>query len=118
VAPSILFLAQVGGSGFGVTQILPIVGVFAVMYFVLIKPQQKQLKEHRELLSNLKKGDDVVTQGGVLGKIYAITDKIVTLEVANNVRIRVLKTSVQGKSALTDDVVTVPAKAEEKKEEK
>jgi preprotein translocase subunit YajC len=92
--------------------------VFVVMYFVLIRPQQKQLKQHRELLGALKKGDDVITQGGMLGKIHAITDKIVTLEVANNVRIRVLKSSIQGKTQLTDEPVTVAVKAEEKKEEK
>jgi preprotein translocase subunit YajC len=73
------------------------------MYFVMIRPQQKQLREHRALLSGLKKGDDVVTQGGMLGKIHAVTDKIVTLEVANGIRVRVLKSSIQGRTSLADE---------------
>ena len=93
-----------------------ILGVFAIWYFLLIRPQQKQAREQREQLSALKKGDDVITQAGLFGKVHAVTDKIVTLEVANGVRIRVLKSSIQGKTALTDD--GAPAKAEEKKEEK
>lgn len=91
--------AQAAPGGNGVSTLVFMGLLFAVMYFVMIRPQQKQLKEHRELLSALKKGDDVVTQGGVLGRIYAITDKIVTLEIANGVRIRVLKSSIQAKGA-------------------
>ncbi len=109
-----LILAQLGGAGGGGTTLLFLVAIFGIMYFVMIRPQQKQLKEHRTLLAALKKGDDVVTQGGVLGKIHAVTDKIVTLEVANGIRIRVLKTSIQGKSNLSEE----PAPAATGKEEK
>jgi preprotein translocase subunit YajC len=116
VSHGLLIWAQAGAGG-NATQTLVFLGViFAIMYFVMIRPQQKQLKEHRNLLSALKKGDDVVTQGGMLGKIHAITDKLVTLEVANGVRIRVLKTSVQGKTAVGDESVPVP-KSDEKREE-
>jgi preprotein translocase subunit YajC len=93
-------------------------GLFAILYFVMIRPQQKQMKEHRDLIAALKKGDEVVTQGGIFGKIYAVTDKVVTLEIANGVRVRILKSSVQGRSNLGDEASTAPAKAEEKKEEK
>lgn len=96
-------------------QFLPIIGIFVVMYFLMIRPQQKQLKEHKALLSALKKGDEVVTQGGLFGRIHAITDNQVVLEIANNVRIRVLKTSIQGKGVGEEAVV---AKAEEKPEAK
>lgn len=110
-----LILAQFGGAGGGgTTTLLFLVALFAIMYFVMIRPQQKQLKEHRTLLSALKKGDDVVTQGGVLGKIYLVTDKIVTLEVANGIRIRVLKSSIQGRSTVAEE----PAPATTGKEEK
>ncbi len=110
-----LILAQFGGAGGGgTTTLLFLVALFGIMYFVMIRPQQKQLKEHRALLAALKKGDDVVTQGGVLGKIHAVTDKIVTLEVANGIRIRVLKTSIQGKSTVAEE----PAAAVTGKEEK
>ena len=110
-----LILAQFGGvGGSGTGTLLFLVALFAIMYFVMIRPQQKQLKEHRTLLSALKKGDDVVTQGGVLGKIYMVTDKIVTLEVATGTRIRVLKTSIQGRSTVTEEPVPAASGKEEK----
>ncbi len=105
--------APVGG---GISTLVFMGLLFAVMYFVMIRPQQKQLREHRTLLAALKKGDDVVTQGGVLGKIYAITDKVVTLEIANGVRIRVLKSSIQAKgSAAEESAAAAALKVEEKK---
>jgi preprotein translocase subunit YajC len=108
-------LAQFGGvGGSGTGTLLFLVALFAIMYFVMIRPQQKQLKEHRTLLSALKKGDDVVTQGGVLGKIHVVTDKIVTLEVATGIRIRVLKTSIQGRSTVTEEPVPAASGKEEK----
>jgi len=112
-----LVLAQfggAGGAGGGTTTLLFLVALFGIMYFVMIRPQQKQLKEHKALLAALKKGDDVVTQGGVLGKIHAVTDKIVTLEIANGVRIRVLKTSIQGKSAVSEEPAPVATGKEAK----
>ena len=113
-----LVLAQFGRSGSENPLMMPLMigGLFAIMYFVMIRPQQKQAKDHRELISALKKGDDVITQGGMLGKIHAVTDKIVTLEIANGVRIRVLKSSIQGKTNLSDE--TTLAKVEETKGEK
>jgi preprotein translocase subunit YajC len=115
--PVVLAQLAPGGSN-PVSFVLMIGALFAVMYFVMIRPQQKQQKEHRELLSALKKGDDVVTQGGLFGKIHAVTDKIVTLEIANGVRIRVLKSSIQGKTALTEEPSTSKPEEKERKEEK
>jgi preprotein translocase subunit YajC len=68
---------------------LPLVLVFVIFYFLLIRPQQKKAKEHQLLLSKLKKNDEVMTSGGIYGKVTALTDNVVTLEVAPNVRIRV-----------------------------
>ena len=85
-----------GGAG---TNLLFFGALFAIMYFVLIRPQQKQMKAQQTMLAALKKGDEVVTQGGMLGKVFAVTDKIVTLEVASGVRMRVLKSSIQSKTA-------------------
>lgn len=68
---------------------VPLVLVFVIFYFLLIRPQQKKLRDHRELLSKLKKNDEVVTSGGIYGKVVALTDTVVTLEVAPNVRLRV-----------------------------
>ena len=68
---------------------LPLVLVFIIFYFLLIRPQQKKSKEHQQMLGKLKKNDEVMTSGGIYGKVTALTDSIVTLEVAPNVRVRV-----------------------------
>ena len=68
---------------------LPLVLVFIIFYFLLIRPQQKKSKEHQQMLGKIKKNDEVMTSGGIYGKVTALTDSIVTLEVAPNVRIRV-----------------------------
>ena len=70
-------------------QLLPFVLIFVIMYFLVIRPQQKKGKEHQEMLSKLKKNDEVMTSGGIYGKVVALADNVVTLEVAPNVRIRV-----------------------------
>ncbi len=77
-----------GGAG-PMLNFLPLVLVFAVFYFLLIRPQQKKTKEHEQMLGRLKKNDEVMTSGGIYGKVVALTDEVVTLEVAPNVRVRV-----------------------------
>ena len=69
-------------------------GMILIFYFILIRPQSKRAKEHRELVAGLSKGDEVVTNGGMLGKITEVTEQYVTLEVADNVQIRVQKPAV------------------------
>ncbi|HEY1905244.1 MAG TPA: preprotein translocase subunit YajC [Myxococcaceae bacterium] len=107
-----VLLAQAGGSPSSL--FIFIAGMFAIMYFLMIRPQQKQLKEHKALLANLKKGDTVVTQGGIIGRIFLVADREVQIEVANNVKLRVLKTSVQ--TVLKDPAET--PKSDEAKTEK
>lgn len=68
---------------------IPLVLVFMVFYFLLIWPQQKKAREHRQMLEKLKKNDEVMTSGGIYGKVIALSDNVVTLEVAPNVRLRV-----------------------------
>ncbi len=117
MADSFLILAQAAGGPSGAMNIVFIIGLFAIMYFMMIRPQQKQLKAHRELVAGLKKGDEVITQGGMIGRIHLVTEREVTLEVSNGVRIRVLKTSVAGRYVVPGE--TAPAaKTEDKKEEK
>lgn len=77
-------------------QILPILLMFAVIYFIMIRPQQKQAKKHREYLGGLKRGDDVVTNSGIFGRIDAIEDNAIRLEIARDVKIRVLKSQIAG----------------------
>lgn len=73
---------------------LPMILVFVIFYFLLIRPQSKQRKQHQELVSNLKKGDEVVTASGIYGKIHGVADNIVTVEIADNVRIKMDKQQI------------------------
>lgn len=68
--------------------------VFGIFYFLVIRPQQKQMKEHRLKLSRLKKGDEVVTAGGLIGTIHSLTDTELVLEIAEKVRVRVLRSQI------------------------
>jgi len=77
-------------------QMMPIVAMFAVIYFLLIRPQQAQRSQQAQLLAALKKDDEVITTGGILGRIAALDDKVVTLEVSDKVRIRVLRERIAG----------------------
>lgn len=75
-------------------QFAPMVALFAVLYFVMIRPQQKKMKEQQKMINELKSGDEVVTTSGILGVIRGLTDKVVTLEIADHVKIKVLKSQV------------------------
>jgi preprotein translocase subunit YajC len=110
-APQAQGPAGCAGAG-GMQSIIFMVLMFAVFYFMLIRPQQKKAKEHQTFLSGLKKGDQVVTRGGVVGKVTGVTDTVVTLEVQEKVRIRVLKSYVDGQHR-----DAVPAAAKEKDKE-
>jgi len=72
-------------------QIIPLVFMFAIFYFLLIRPQQKKAKEHKLLLDALKKGDNVITAGGVHGKVISVDDGIVGLEIATGVVVKINK---------------------------
>lgn len=71
--------------------------MFAVMYFILIRPQVKRQKEHQAMLAALQKGDTVVTRGGFIGKISGLSDGVLTIELQEKVRVRVLRSHVEGK---------------------
>jgi preprotein translocase subunit YajC len=78
----------------GIIQMVPIVAVIAVFWFLVIRPQSQKAKEHSKMLKELKRNDEVVTTGGVIGRIVELGDAVVTLEVAPNVRIRVERPQV------------------------
>jgi preprotein translocase subunit YajC len=82
-----------GGMG-QLTQFAPLILIFAVFYFLLIRPQQKQAKKLQEYLQNLKVGHKVITKGGIHGQITALTDQIVTLEIDKDVRIKVSRDAI------------------------
>ena len=80
------------------TSIMPILLMFAIFYFILIRPQVKRQKEHQALLSKLGKGDEVITRGGLIGKITGISDDgVLVLELQEKVRVRVPRAYVEGK---------------------
>ena len=91
----------------GGTEMLIMIGIFfAIMYFMIIRPQQKRQKEHKSLMDSLTKGDEVVTNGGMMGKIKAVSDDVVRIELAENVIIKVQKhaiASVLPKGTLNQD---------------
>ena len=80
----------------GMEGIIMLVIMFAIFYLLLIRPQQKRAKQHKELIENLKSGDEVVTAGGIHGKIVAVQDDIITLEIASNVRVKINRPSIVG----------------------
>ena len=87
--------AQDGGlGGGGLVGILPMVLIFVVFYFLLIRPQQKRAKEHRAMVASLEKGNEVVTNGGVLGKITDFDDSFVTLQIAAEVSVKVQRPAI------------------------
>ncbi|TAK55397.1 MAG: preprotein translocase subunit YajC [Gammaproteobacteria bacterium] len=86
--------AAAGAQGNAWVSMLPLVLIFVVFYFLLIRPQTKRAKEHREMVGRLASGDEVVTTGGILGRITDIGDVFITLEVAPNVAIRVQRVQV------------------------
>ncbi len=95
-----------GGQGSDVSvlmQLLPIIAIMVVFYWLLIRPQQKKAQQHQQFLKTLKKGDGVITQGGLYGKIISLTDHAVTLEIADKVRVRVSRGHIAGPATLTDD---------------
>ena len=82
-----------GGAG-GLASFLPLILIFVVFYFLLIRPQQKQAKQHQQFLGNLSSGDKVITRGGIHGTITGLTDTVVTLEIAKDLRIKVSRDAI------------------------
>lgn len=85
-----------GGQGGGFGAFVPLILMFAIFYFLLIRPQQKKAKLHRAMLAAIKKGDRVVSSGGLHGVITGITDDVVTMEIAPKVRVKVSRGSIAG----------------------
>lgn len=103
----------VGGALGQFGSFIPLVLIFVVFYFLLIRPQQKQAKLHQIFLNELKKGSKVVTKGGIHGEIIGLTDKVISLEIAKGVEIKVSRDAIAG--ALTKEGVPETEKAGAKK---
>ncbi len=101
--------AQTAGAGPGsaIASFLPLVLIFAIMYFLLIRPQQKKQKEHRSMIEAVRRGDQVLTQGGIIGKVSKIgEDGVVEVEIAEGVKVKVVKSTIAQVMTKTE-----PAKA-------
>ena len=85
-----------GGGGDFILQLLPIVLMIVIFYFLLFRPQQQRMKAHREMVENIRRGDTIVTQGGLVGRVTRVKDDGVEIEVelAENTRVRVIKATV------------------------
>ena len=97
------------GQGSGLTAFLPLILMFAIFYFLLIRPQQKKQKQLKAMLSAVRKGDRVVSTGGLHGVVTGVADDVVTMEIAPKVRVKVSRGSIAGVLGGT----SVPAKKEE-----
>ncbi|WP_010138608.1 preprotein translocase subunit YajC [Oceanicola sp. S124] len=81
--------------GNALAQFLPLILIFAIMYFLLIRPQQKKMKEHRAMVDGVRRGDQVITQGGIIGKVSKVKeDGEVEVEIAEGVKVRVIKSTL------------------------
>ncbi len=83
-------------SGSGIAQFIPLILIFVIFYFFLIRPQQKKIKEHKQMVANLKRGDEVITSGGIVGKIERILgeDKV-DIVISENVTVQVVQSTIQ-----------------------
>lgn len=96
------------GAGSSIASFIPLVLIFVVFYFLLIRPQQKQAKEHQQFLNDLKTGNKVITKGGLHGTITGLTETVVTLEIAQDVRVKLSRSAIASPESAN---TPVPAKA-------
>ncbi|MGH1451794.1 MAG: preprotein translocase subunit YajC [Paracoccaceae bacterium] len=79
----------------GITQFIPLLLIFAIMYFLMIRPQQQKMKQHKAMVEALRKGDQVVTQGGLIGKVSRVKDEgEIEVELAEGVKVRVVRSTI------------------------
>ena len=79
----------------GLESFIPIILIFVIMYFLLIRPQQKKIKEHKNMVDNLRRGDQVLTQGGIIGKIIKVKDgEEIEVELAKDVKVSVIRSTI------------------------
>jgi preprotein translocase subunit YajC len=84
-----------GAGGMDILSMLPLVLMFVLLYFLLLRPQMKRAKEQKQMIASLQKGDEVITSGGALGRVAKVSDHYVNLEIAPNVEITVQKSAIQ-----------------------
>jgi len=87
--------APAGTGGMDILSLLPLILMFVLLYFLLLRPQMRRAKDQKQMIASLQKGDEVVTAGGTLGKVTKVSDSYVNVEIAPNVEITVTKPSIQ-----------------------
>ena len=89
------FAQAAGGASSAFSSFVPLILIFAIMYFLMIRPQQKKAKQHKAMIDSLRRGDQVVTSGGILGKVSKVSDDgIVEIEIAEGVKVRVMRATI------------------------
>ena len=94
IAVTLASAAAPSGSAAFFVQIMPLLFIFVIFYFLMIRPQQRRMKAHQATIAAVKKGDNVVTAGGVLGKVTKVTDEEVEVEIAQGTRVRIVKSTL------------------------
>ncbi len=95
VTPAFAQAAGAGGAASAITSFVPLILIFAIMYFLMIRPQQKKMKQHKAMVEALRRGDQVVTQGGIVAKVTKVQeDGMVEVEIADGVKVKVLKHTI------------------------
>ncbi len=96
--------AQAAGAGAagGLISFVPILAIFAIMYFLMIRPQQKKVKQHRAMIEALRRGDQVVTAGGLVGKVVKVADNEVEVELNPNIKVRVVRSTIAQVTSKTE----------------
>ena len=107
ISPAYAQGASLGGDGGMLMSLLPFILIFVIMYFLILRPQQRRVKQHQEMVKNVRRGDSVVTSGGLVGKVTkVIDDDQIEVEIADGVRVRQMRqmvTSVQAKGEPVKD---------------
>jgi preprotein translocase subunit YajC len=89
------YAQAIGGAGSAFTSFIPLILIFGIMYFLLIRPQQKKLKDHQSMVAAVRRGDQVITQGGIVGKVSKVKeDGEVEVEIAEGIKVRVIKSTL------------------------
>ncbi len=115
ISPAFAQAAGGAGPGGDLTAFLPLVLIFAVFYFLLIRPQQKRAKEHRAMIEAVRRGDKIVTAGGIVGKISKVKDDRVEVEIADGVRVEVMKSTIADVLSKPEPAAAANDGGEEKK---
>jgi len=105
ISPAFAQVPGLGGDGGMLMSLLPFILIFVIMYFLILRPQQKRAKEHTELVKNLRRGDTVITSGGLMGKVTKVVDdEQIEVEIADGVRVRQVRAMVTGVRAKGEPV--------------